>query len=249
MINNIGENKEFLLVKYVNNKSFEQLNDNFKKIVKNLFPSVQKNDVLYAGMVDEYIKPDFYIQFGTEKKYISLKTGVNTTVHQEYIYDFCKYLIARGISKATIKTILLYHYGDGTLDGTGDERWSYATMRKNLEEAFPKANEELNSNRQLVVDLIERFVFKGRNPENIEADYVYHGEIESGYLVSKNQVLRHAEIKTYDFYETLHIGPILFRPHARYYKKAIRKEKYRQKADFYWPNIISDFIYMQRYIL
>lgn len=242
---NSGEQKETIISRNINNKLFKNLDNNSKVIVSTIFPNVKPEDTLISGIVEDYIKPDIYITLNGETHYISIKSGVSNNVHQEYLDRFCELIKSMGISDRTIETIKLFHYGDGTTDGSGSEISSDITIRKNLEDRFKEANLELNKDRKFVVDLVHRFIFKGTREENIEADYIFHGEPNFGIIVSKNQVLKQVEIKRYDFYENIHIGPIMFRPHCRSGHKSSRYPMYRQKMDFYWPNYLSDLNYIK----
>ena len=245
MITNVGVQKEYQLVESLNNKKFKELDDSMQKVIRYMYAKVQDDDVITSGIMEDYIKPDLFVSINGKKKTISLKTGVNTIIHQEQILDFCKFLKECGVSETTIKTILYFHYGDGTYDGSGEERLSYAVLRARLEKHIQAANIELNTDRKLVVDLVYRFLIKGKKEENPEADYIiYQGDKGFYIIVHKDQVLRYSETCKYDFLESLHIGPILFRPHARYYNKQIKSVRRREKVEFYWPRILQDFIYI-----
>ena len=41
-----------------------------------------------------------------------------------------------------------------------------------------------------------------------------------------------------------HIGPLQYRPHAKYVKKAIYNEKRRQKIILHWANLSKDLEYI-----
>ena len=78
------------------------------------------------------------------KKYVSLKSGRAESIHQEYIKNFILFLRSLGISKRTQQTILLYQYGDGTMDGSGKRRMKYHEMRTWLDERIKEAKNKLN---------------------------------------------------------------------------------------------------------
>jgi len=246
---NTGEQKEAIIVQAIDNEKIENLEENLRTMVKFIFPNAKQDDIVQAKLIDGVMKPDFSITINNETHYVSMKSGINTIVHQEYIDNFCKLLQDRGIGEHTIKTIRYFQFGDGTFDGTGPERMSYPELRLKLEKHSRLANRELNKNRKLMIELVNRFVFKGSDPNNVEADFLYEGDINYGQIVSRTQFLKHLEYKDWDFYESLHIGPILFRPHARYYKKRIKHESYRQRVEFYWPNLSSDIAYIKSHYL
>lgn len=244
---NKGELKESQIVSMINGFTFSSLNENLQHLVRFIFPKAKEDDIVYAQQIEGTMKPDFSITINGETHYISMKSGINCIVHQEYINNFINLLKSYGVDDYALKTILYFQYGDGTLDGSGKERMSYPTLRKKLEKAFVRANYELNLNRKMMIELVDRFLFKGSKEEYIPADYLYHGSVDFGIIISRTQVLKYLENKNWDFYEALHIGPILFRPHARYYKKVVKSVSYRLRVEFYWPNIYENMFYIKKH--
>ena len=249
MAYNKGQLLETKIVQLLNENKVEKLPQNLKDLVQFIFPNCQDNDIVRAEVIEGTMKPDFSITVGEETHYISMKSGVNNIVHQEYIKNYIRILRGYGFSETILRAVLFFQYGDGTYNGTGKERMSYATLRKKLEKAFVLANEELNKNRKAVIELVDRFLFKGSHEEYIAADYIYHGDTNSGTIVSRSQIMKHLEYRDWNFLEALHIGPILFRPHARYYKTDIKKESYRARVEFYWPNFLNDLNYIKSHYL
>ena len=246
---NVGEQREMMIVEALNNRKIKDLEENLRNMVKFIFPEAKPSDVVKAKLSEGMIKPDFSVTVNEETHYVSMKSGINTIFHQEYIDNFSEFLKEKGMKEHTIKTIRYFQFGDGTFDGSGAERMSYTELRSKLEHHTPLANRDLNKDRKLMVELVNRFVFKGSHEDNIEADFIYEGDINYGQIISRSQVLKHLERKNWDFLESLHIGPILFRPHARYYKKAIKHQSSRLRIEFYWPNLSSDMAYIKSHYL
>ena len=244
MHKNIGFYKEDEMVLLFDNKKFCELSNNGKYCAKELFGHLKDEDTFKSEKVPDFIKPDFSISCNGETHYISMKSGRSNIVHQEYIIEFCKFLRNQGISTNTIKTILLYHYGDGTLDGSAKERFPLQKLKFLLENRIKEANKELNQNKEFVLMIIKRAVLKGTKEENIEADYLYHGDADYGVLVSKTQLMKHCNRRDWKWMDNLHIGPLLLNPHARYIGKEIKREKSRQRLEFSWPNLREDLEYI-----
>lgn len=246
---NHGEFKETQIVQKINESKFKDLPINLQNMVRFIFPSCRDDDTIYCKQITETMKPDFSIAIGEEVHYVSMKSGINNIVHQEYIKNFINLLRGYGFSDYVLKTILYFQFGDGTLDGSAEERISYEELRLRLKKPFFKSNDELNANRKAMIELVDRFLFKGSNEEYIMADYLYHGNAEYGLIVSRTQVLKHLEYHDWSWCEAIHIGPILFRPHARYYKTKVKNESYRQRVEFYWPNLLPDMEYIRQHYL
>ncbi|MCQ3034728.1 MAG: hypothetical protein MJ248_00640 [Bacilli bacterium] len=234
MNENIGIYKEDEFINALNNKKFGELNDNLKAMLKRMFVSLQDSNIFHVERIYGFLKPDFFIECRGEVHFVSLKTGSSIGVHQERLKTFIEYLREKGISEETIKTILLYQYGDGTLDGTGERRMPIEEINYRLLEQIKAANLELNSSKDFIYEFIQRAIFVGVIEPKSPADYVYHGDIEHGVICSRKQINKHLKYRTWSYIHGLHIGPLRFRPHARYVGVEIKNPESREKVDFEW---------------
>ena len=244
MHKNIGFFKEEEMVLLLNGKTYDELSNNGKHLIREMFGHVEGNALIQAELVGDYMKPDFSVTCGEETHYVSMKSGGSDIVHQEYIKNFVMYLRDQGIPNRVLRTLLYYHYGDGTIDGSGAERMPYQEIAHKLAKDIQYANEVLNESKEFVLGFIRRALWKGAKEENIEADYIYHGNADYGVLVSKIQLEKHSKRRTWDYMENLHIGPILMRPHARYVGREVKRQKSRERIEFYWPHLSADLEYV-----
>ena len=60
----------------------------------------------------------------------------------------------------------------------------------------------------------------------------------------ESQVLQYLKKKSFSYMGNPHIGPLQYRPHAKYVKKAIYNEKRRQKIILHWANLSKDLEYI-----
>ena len=252
MHKNIGRFHEDEFVNAINGKKAGDLSHNLKHTLKEIFGIFDPNEILKCELVDHYQKPDFFIEYKGIRKYISLKSGRADEIAQEDLKSFILYLRKCGLSIRSQNTILLYHFGDGTNDGSGKSRMDYNGLRLLLKDRIKELNEELNSSPEFVMKFIERHLFKGTVETNIEADYIYYGTIEYGIICSKTQIMKHikrrADTRNWDYMDNPHIGPIQFRPHARYINKKIASEERRWKVTIWWANLQADLAYIsERY--
>ncbi len=245
MHKNRGLLNEDKMIKLINGKTIDEMNKNIIFFLEEMYGLVEKDIEFHAQKIEGFIKPDFFIEYLGELHFVSMKSGRATTVHQEGIKSFILFLRKYGVSKKTQKTILLYQYGDGTMDGSGEKRFNYTEVRYKLEKEIKEANIELNSNYELITAFANRILFVGTDENNQSADYIYLGTYKLGTFASKTQINKWLNRKTYGYIEALHIGPFLFRPHARYTDKEIKDEESRHKVDVYWPTIQSDLDYVQ----
>lgn len=243
---NRGVQNEENFVHEIHNHKFKDLNNNLQYFVQFIFSHVKDDDVLQCFRTEDYIKPDICIVWKDKRAFVSLKFGVSDTIHGESLTSFNNFLRTLGVEERVIKTILLFAYGDGTIDGTGAERKNGMDIRYELKEEIKYMNLRLNESKELIKAVVNRLLFEGVDPLAFKAQYLYHGNIEYGDFVSKNQVLKHIDRKNWDFMDCPHIGPIVFRPHARYSGKEILHDKFRNELKFTWPNLLPDIRYISK---
>ena len=244
MPTNNGKLKELEIIAHLNGKRVGELSNNLKNLLTALYGVLDDNEIVKCELIEEFIKPDFIITYKGIQKYVSMKTGRAECVHEENIKSFILFLRSLGVSVRTQQTILLYHYGDGTLDGSNNERIEYNKLRLMLESRIEEANNELNSSKQFILEVIERCLITGTLEKAIPIDCVYFGDYRFGEVATTRQITTHIKRKSWDWMKNLHIGPIQLRPHARYYNKEIKSEKRRQKLECYWANLSSDISYI-----
>lgn len=240
MSTNKGLIKEQVFIDYINGKRISDLNNNIKHMFSQIYDSVDDNEIVEAGFIEGFQKPDFYVIYKGRRVNISLKTGRSNVIHEDNIKSFILFLRSKGISKRTQQTILLFQYGDATLDGSGEKRYDAVQLNYMLHERILEANRELNSNPAFVQEFMDKYMFKGNEKNTEQADAIYHGELGYGHICSRRQILKHIGYRKYDFIYSLHIGPLIIRPHARYVNREIKQPKYRETIDIYWRDLGSD---------
>ena len=252
MSNNEGKTFEKKFAKYINGKTLNEMNDNMKEFVLWLFDDQVKNNVKFkAEQIEGSQKPDVYIQYQDIKKYVSIKSGESRTVHQEKINKFVNYLKEHDIDEESIDSLLYFFYNDGTVDGTGVRNWKYDEMLHILKPKIKKLNEVLNKDKAFVEETLNRLLFNGAHQNYQPADCIYYGSLFKGNYISKREIKMQVKSKSWDYMETLHIGPITLRPHVRYPKNNQYKDlsEYIDRLDFKWPTLAQDFLYIKTYYI
>lgn len=245
MPTNHGFLREDEMVYHLNNRKIKDLSNNLYHMMQELYGVLDEDEIVTCYKTDDFIKPDFVIVYGGKEKYVSMKSGRSEIVHSENIKTFILFLRSLGVSKETQKTVLYYHYGDGTLDGSGKERYDYDKLRYLLHDRIAKANKEFQD-IDLIMKVIERCVLFGTKKNAIRIDGLYHGDFEFGTVATTKQIIKHLKRKNWDYLQNLHIGPLQLRPHARYVGTEIKNEKRRQTIECYWTNLLSDIDYISK---
>ena len=246
MPTNSGFFNEDEILASLEGKRVKDLTNNMRRLLQALFGVLDADEVVHARKTEDFVKPDLIITYKGKERFLSIKFGRAEAVHEEIVENFVDYLGSLGISKETRDTILLYHFGDGTTDGSGDYRIEYNALRVKLDGALERANIELNRNKEIVRKILDRCLWNGSKNSPVIADSIYHGDAEYGLVVTRRQIDRYLEVKNWNWMKNLHIGPLQLRPHARYVGKVVRSEKRRHALICYWANFVPDLNYIAK---
>lgn len=244
MSSNNGILNEIQIASLIDGRKLSQINLNLQTMLRMIFPDANGNDVIEAKHLDDVYKPDIYVQYKGKKRFISVKMGHTTEVHSEEIHSVINFLKIKGVSQETLDTILLHHYGDGTLDGTGTKRFNTMELTFMYADRIKRANDELNSSYDLIMDVFHRTMIQGLDPLANSVDYFYFGTPDYGNLVCYHQISTYIHKKAWGYFNCLHIGPFFLKPRARYVDKEIVSEYRRNLCVFYWPNLAEDIDYL-----
>ena len=222
-----GLDFEDKFVRGLNGKRKTELKGNLPDLVSRMFPGLGDQDMILAQKADPRGKSDVSVFTPVGKAEISLKSLNGDIVHSSPNEKFMDYLRNQGMSEASIQTILLYLYRDGTTDGSGGAKWPYEETMYRLSRRIADLNAELNENPLFVQDILDLALFRGNFPELPPANWLYHGSLESGIIVSRYQVSIWAmRVLKMDFVRNPHIGPLHIRPYIQNLsEKAINRDK------------------------
>ena len=243
---NNGRQKEDQIMYSLTKNKFSELSEPMKELVTTLFGVIDPDKPVKAEYTIDSIKPDFVIKHNDKEKYVSMKSGASVQVHTEPINFFIEFLREQEVSEETIKTILLHHYGDGTIDGTGKTRYSLNELRYRLSDRIDAANIELNKDSDLLAKFAERVLFKGFRDDVPMADAIFHGDYLGGTVATRKQIMKFMRSRKWDYFDNLHIGPFFIKPHARYIGTEIKSEFSRLRVDVWWPRMLYDLDYIAR---
>lgn len=222
---NDGYQFEMEFIEKLSNKNVEELDAELKRIITKSF-GIEKGDIS-ACKYYFHAKPDVVVRINEKTEYFSLKYGNSKCIHSEGIKSFILFLRENGISEKTQKIILLFHYGDGTLTGDGENRLSYYEVYKKMKSYIDDANKELN-NKMLINKIFDRFLIKGAEGyRTARVDYFVVKTKNKLYFASTKELKDIAINKDYNYIKTLHFGPITIRPYVRNIKR--RKDEYKRE--------------------
>lgn len=235
---NNGHTNEYEISDALNGKRVNQLPKHLSKWLIKL--GFGEEELLYVKKLNNEQKADICIKSAKMTQYISIKSGSSNSFHSEPIDIFIPFLRSLGISETTLKTIVLYHYGDNTFDGTGPTRFTSAELRRVYPDKFKRASEEL-SQTVILKAIITRCITKGRFPTNHMIDGIYHGTFEQGLFVPTKAIYQILLRKKYRRKNgTINIGMLTYQPGSRNLWGIPGSEQKRSQSEIKWRSFAYD---------
>ena len=233
-----GYKNECDFAKAINKKKFWDLNNNIKEFIKFIFNDVNDLDVLECKRYRTNDKADVYVKLKNEIKNISIKSGIRVSVHAEKIDSFVAFLRRIRISENIINYLLIYHFGDYTIDGTGSIRIPAKELKIKYEKEIKIINKYLNHNNIIKI-IAQRCLFEGKNNYN-SAEYIYYGDVENGIYASKNEIIDYFYKNKSLEIVTPHISSLIYQNWNRNILYNKKLESHRYYCQFKWPTIEND---------
>ncbi len=237
MVNNgiINENE---LIDYINSKKYTEYNNNIKAFIKFTFGDKfnLQNPKFIAKKIRGGPKPDLSITHNREEKFISVKKGSGNSVHQEKIDTFFPYF-EDFIGKKELNWLKLFHYGDDTIDGSGEIRYNASECKKRYKKEIQSLNLQINKSNYLEA-FLDRFLFVG-NVSELNVDVIYHGTINSGLWASDKEIKDYIK-NNYFSNNAIHFGPLTYQVWGRDDKRTAKHPDRRYVMQIKWGSIESD---------
>ncbi len=210
---NKGHANEYEIINAMNGKKISELPRHFSKWLFLLFNNV--STLLEVKKLNNEQKADILIKGGECKRYISIKSGDSNSFHSEPISSFIPFLRSLGVSEITLRTIVFFHFGDNTFDGTGKTRFTSKELRRVSPERYKKASIEF-SDQNIIKEVIERCVTKGRFRSNHTIDGIYHGTVNQRIFLSFDAIHK-TLLRTSNRRKngTINIGMLTYQPGSR----------------------------------
>lgn len=225
-------------VNKINKKKFKNLDYNIMLFIQNIDCNVKDSDILYCNLKKGNYKTDIELIINKKIYKLSIKKGNKNSVHSENIYNFIKTLKELGLSEISINNFLLFHFGDNTLNGTGNTRYSAEEMKTLYKNNLISLNYELNNNMIIRKYIIKQFIL-GQN----EIDYLIYGIPENFIWLSKKEIIELImEYKCDSIKLSPHISVLTIQNLNRCLNGNKTLESRRFKIQIKWYNIYDDIL-------
>ena len=222
---NAGTKVELDFVKLINYKKYSDLNPNLRAFIKFLFDDIKEEDTLQCKRLNTRGKPDIKIIFKNIIKYVSIKSGSQNSVHTEKLETFIAFLRQNGVKEEVINILLLYHFGDGTCDGTGKIRYSAEKSKVKYAHEIKTFNQYINNFSNLK-KIFERMLFVGSNVKTA-ADVIYYGNINYGVWCKKEELIKYFGKNKCYYMNTPHFSALTYQNWCRNINLSRKSEQHR----------------------
>lgn len=237
---NTGIKNEIEIVEHLDSHVISELNSNLKNFVLDIFQSsnlFNKNEIIYAERTNnKKFKPDMIVKCAEKNNHISIKKGSGNSIHQEPINGFIKYIQEDlHATKDVVDCLLFFHWGDGTLDGTGlvSSRMKARDIIKEYPEKIASIQNFFNKNEDR---LLERFLSTGVHHLS-HVDYLYHGNFQSADWHSIVEVYKNLKANPSN---ALSVGGLNFQTYGRSLNG--QDDVRRSDVQLKWGNMPSFFL-------
>ena len=240
-----GFQNERNFVQELDGKRVKQLQPLYYRMIIQLFGKVWGFKKVHAWVDERKKKYDIVIKIGKIEKKISIKKGINNSMHVEGISTFIHFLIGMKIGRDHVMTYLKYHYADGTTNGKGEYRMSVQEYKRLHQEEINQLNSCLN-HPFVLRQAIDRFVLRGRNSEEA-IDGIIYGVVNDFIFISAKDIIKVIESKRDVSMTGVHFGPLACQPMTRNLNYNPLYEKKRFCVQIKWYDIYEDVVtYMKQ---
>ena len=203
------------IINSLNNKRYFELSQHFKGFISYIYPNIKDDDLIICNK-KKGSKIDFQIEVNQVCKNVSVKNGDIIYVYKDRIMNLVLFLLSIKVSKECIMAMLYYHYGDGTIDGSGSSINSFSGL---LCEDYKKEIEIVNNefkNKELLGKVIDYLLINEKSGNKV--DYFYYGD-ERSASYANSSIVRENIINEDNNYphKFMRIGVMNFHPLKRSY--------------------------------
>ncbi len=235
-----GFDNEIKILNSLNNRYFNDLSDNFKKLILKLNKETPL-DMIICHKKGGIVKSDINIIIDNNTFKMSIKKGTGNSVHQEKVEDFINYLKHNMINDEDVfNDIRHFIWGDNSLDGSGEihDRLGVEDYKKLYPSKIQKIQDYFN---EIKPDLIERFVISGKNPDQ-KIDCLYYGDDKNGKVVWAEDLFNY--LLNTESKGAISVGRLSFQAWNRNINGGIKSEKKRGQIQLKWGTLKNDIEYL-----
>lgn len=235
-----GYENEKIIANSLNGKRFCEVNPLFNDMLYKLYGKLKNSDLIEAKVNYNLKKYDLTIKINGVIKRISIKKGINNSVHGEPIQKFINFLESEHIEKEFINDFLDYFYADGTFDGTGTKRVSVKEYKEANQDKIDRLNLLFNQ-ENIIKRCVNRFVTQGNNSKYVIDGLIYG--TKNDFLFLSTDEIEKIILSKKNLYSTgIHFGQLFCQPMTRNLNNNPLYECKRHVVQIKWYTLFDDII-------
>ena len=236
-----GFKNEDDFMQYLNGRRVCELSPLFDDLFFYLFGEVNSDSIISCRINFNKQKSDIFVKIGGTEKGISIKKGIKNSVHIERLDRFISFLRSIGFGDPVINEVCLFHYGDGTIDGSGSKRVSSLEYKDKHQDKLDMINFYFNQ-KDVIREAVHRFVLLGNNSKD-KIDALIYGTVNDFIWITPSEITE-AIMHNIDIKRTgLGFGSLFYQPLNRCLNYNSKYESYRDYIQIKWYHLSDDIIW------
>lgn len=180
-----GIKNEYDFKNLIDGKQVKSLPTNLQNLLYALFNNIEDDSFISCWCSKFVEKSDIKIRINEEIKGISIKTGINCSVHQEHIDKFKQFLIKIGVDNTIIMEF--NSFIEGIVNGN---RVDSITYIKANSESINIIKNTFND-YYTKINLLIRFLFQGTEIHRYDCDAIIYGTPSNFIWGTKSEILKY----------------------------------------------------------
>ena len=221
---NIGILNDYQIIEAINNKKIKDVSFLFQELFYSFFKNIDENSIIKAYKGNEIEKTDIVVKINNQRLNISVKMEIKNSVHCENIYYFLKFLKELKINQEAIEKYLLYHYADGTKNGTWKNRMSAKEYKELHQKEIDMVNKYFNDPKNME-KIANKFLFKGNQESNSLVDIILWGTKDEFFYVYRDEVISYLKENCKIYMTCPHFGRLSIQPSRDVLTVKMKKEE------------------------
>lgn len=237
-----GIKNELDFVLMINGKKLNNLPNNMQDLICTIFKDVKSDSKIICWKSKYFEKADIKIKIDSVIKGISIKSGNNSSIHQENINSLNPFLLKIGLDNYVIN--LLNNYLQGYVNNERVKASTYCEYHK--EEM--KSLENSFNDYYIKTNLLLRFIFQGTEIHKYDCDAIILGTPVSFVWATKNEILEYLvnSGKETNSKSSIPIGRLTLKSYDRNLRGNQNKTNCQDDIQIKWINIKQDLEYITK---
>lgn len=229
-----GIKNEYDFKNLIDGKQVKDLSTNIQNLLFALFNNIENNAFVSCWRSKYVEKSDIKIKINEEIKGISIKTGINCSMHQEHLDKFKQFLIKVGVDNSIIMEF--NNFIEGKVNGNRVDSITYIKANSKSINIIKNTFNDYYTK----INLLIRFLFQGTEIHKYDCDAIIYGVPSNFIWGTKSEILKY--LIEYPTKESLYINlsSLYIKCYDRNLKNNPQKLERQKNIQVKWYSIKED---------